>query len=97
MHSLLIKIVAGFLASIFALFNISADIPGFSDDKVTETTVQFLNEEAGSADAVITITTTTDGEYKLFWADENADKLTYSLGNTEIEYSEFAVIETYFG
>ena len=97
MHSLLIKIVAGFLASIFALFNISADIPGFSDDKVTETSIQFLNEEAGSADAVITITTTTDGEYKLFWADENSDKLTYSLGNTEIEYSEFAVIETYFG
>ena len=97
MHSFLIKIIAGFLSTIFALFNISADIPGFSDDKVTETSIQYLNEDTGSADAVITITTTTDGEYKLFWADENADKLTYSFGNTEIEYSEFAVVNTYFG
>lgn len=97
MYTLIVKLLAGFLAALFTLFNISADIPGFSDDNISETSIQYLNDEKGSMDAVITVKTTTDGEYKLFWADENFDALTYTLGETEIAYSEFAVIETYFG
>ncbi len=97
MYSLFIRLLAGFLASFFALFNISVDIPGFSDENISETTIQYLNGEEGSMDAVITINTTTDGEYKLYWADENFDKLTFSLGDNEIEYSEFATVTTYFG
>ncbi|MBR3766826.1 MAG: metallophosphoesterase [Clostridia bacterium] len=97
MYSLFVKILATLLASLFSLLNISVDIPGFSDDKISETKIEYLNETAGSADAIISITTTTDGEYKLYWADEAFDKLTYTLGETQIEYSEFATVTTYFG
>lgn len=97
MSSIFVRILATLLAAFFSLFNISVDIPGFSDDKVSVTSIEYLNEEAGSMDAVISITTTTDGEYKLYWADEDFQKLTFTLGDNEIEYSEFASITTYFG
>ncbi len=97
MYALIVKILATFLASLFSLFNISVDIPGFSDEMISTTAIEYINDNAGSADALIKITTTTDGEYKLYWADENFDKLTFSLGEKELEYSEFAVINTYFG
>lgn len=97
MYSLFVRIIATLLASLFSLFNISADIPGFSDNRTVKVEIDFANEEAGSADAVISIETTADGEYKLYWADEDFEKLTFSLGETEIPYSEFASITTYFG
>ena len=97
MSTLLIRILATLLAAIFSLFNISVDIPGFSDDNISTTTITYLNEKAGSMDAVITTTTTTDGTYKYYWADEDFEKLTFTLGEEEIEYSEFAEITTYFG
>ncbi len=97
MSTLLIRILATLLAAIFSLFNISVDIPGFSDDNISTTTITYLNEKAGSMDAVITTTTTTDGTYKYYWADEDFAKLTFTLGEEEIQYSEFAEITTYFG
>lgn len=97
MYSLLIRILATFLASLFALFNISVDIPGFSDEKISATEITYLNEDEGSMDALITVKTTTDGEYKLYWADEDFSKLTFTLGEEEIELSEFATVTTYFG
>ncbi len=45
----------------------------------------------------VSITTTKDGEYKLFWADENFDYLNVTANGKEFSYSEFAVIETVFG
>lgn len=95
--TLITKILATLLASLFALFNVSVDIPGFSDDKTSVTSIEYINENEGSADAVIEIKTTTDGEYKLYWADEEFNRLTFSFGETEIEYSEFATVTTYFG
>lgn len=95
--TLLVKIMATLLASLFALFNISVDLPGFSDEKISSTEIEFVNTDAGSADAVIEIKTTTDGEYKLYWADEDFNRLTFSLGEEEFEYSEFATVATYFG
>ncbi|MBQ2759018.1 MAG: metallophosphoesterase [Clostridia bacterium] len=97
MYSLLVRIMATLLATLFSLFNISADIPGFSENKAVKAEIDFVNEEAGSADAVISIETTADGEYKLFWADEDFEKLTVTLGDSEFLYSEFASITTYFG
>lgn len=97
MYALIVKVLASLLASLFTLLNISTDIPGFSDEKVSATTIEYLNEDAGSADALITVKTTTDGEYKLYWADSDFDKLTFTLGEEEIEYSEFATVTTYFG
>ena len=97
MYSLLVKILASFLATLFSLFNISADIPGFSEDTVSVTSIEYLNENSGSMDAVIDIKTTKDGDYSLYWADESFNKLTYTLGAEEIEYSEFATVTTYFG
>ena len=97
MTSLFIRILATLLATLFSIFNISVDIPGFSEDKASVTSIEYLNEDAGSMDAVISIKTTTDGEYKLYWADESFEKLTFTLGETEIPYSEFASVTTYFG
>lgn len=97
MYTAIIRILATLLASLFSIFNISADIPGFSDENISSTRIEYHNSVPGSADALITVTTTTDGEYKLYWADESFSKLTYTLGDTEIEYSEFATVPTYFG
>ena len=97
MNTLLVKIIASFLAALFSLFNISVDIPGFSDENISSTTIEYLNETPGSMNAVIDIKTTTDGTYKLYWADETFEKLTFTLGEEEIGYSEFAEITTYFG
>ncbi len=91
------KLMAAILAFLVSTFNITIGLPGFSDEKLSRTTIEYLNSDAGSADAVITVETTTDGEYKAYWADEDFEKLTFSLGETEIEYSEFATVNTYFG
>ena len=97
MYSLFVKFLATILAALFSILGISADIPGFSENAVSATVIEYANDEAGSADALISITTTTDGEYKLYWADEGFERLTFTLGENEIEYSEFASIKTYFG
>lgn len=97
MYATLVKLLATLLAALFSFLNITVDLPGFSDEKISVTSIEYHNDVAGNADALIDIKTTTDGEYKLYWADENFDKLTFTLGDSEIEYSEFAVINTYFG
>ena len=97
MNTLLVQIIATILAALFGFLNISVDLPGFSDDKVSVTSIEYKNDIAGNMDADITITTTTDGEYKLYWADSDFNELTFTLGEEEIEYSEFAAITTYFG
>ena len=97
MYTVILKMMSGFLAMLLSLLNVSVEIPGFSDSREAETSIQYLNENKGSMDAVITVTTTADGEYKLYWADESGDMLTFTLGDKEIPYSEFAAITTYFG
>lgn len=97
MQTLFIKLLATVLAAMFSFLNISVDLPGFSDEEISSTKIEYANEDAGSADAVITVRTTTDGEYLLYWADESFEKLTFSSGEEELEYSEFASITTYFG
>lgn len=97
MHTLLVQILATILAALFSFLNISVDIPGFSDEKISVTSIEYNNDIEGNMDAAINITTTTDGEYELYWADSDFEKLTFTLGNEEIEYSEFASVTTYFG
>lgn len=97
MSALLVKILATFLASLFALLNISVDLPGFSDEQIAVTSIEYKNDDAGNMDAVISITTTADGEFDLYWADSDFNKLTFTLGDEQIEYSEFATVTTYFG
>ncbi len=97
MYTVIVKIMAVVLTSVLSVLNVSVDLPGFSDSRVTETSIQYLNEEKGSMDAVITVKTTTDGEYKFYWADENGDMLTFEIGDREIPFSEFASVTTYFG
>lgn len=97
MYMVIARILASFLASLFAFFNISADIPGFSEDIITQTTIEYQNDTEGNADMLISIKAANDGTYKLYWADESFDKLTFTLGEDEIAYSEFASVETVFG
>ena len=97
MYTVIMKIVASLLAMILTVVNVPVDIPGFSDSKESTTTIQYLNDEKGSMDAVITVKTTTDGDYKLYWADEDNNMLTFTLGDREIPFSEFAVVTTYCG
>ncbi len=97
MNTLIVQIIAAILAALFSFLNISVDLPGFSDDKISVTSIEYHNDIKGNMDAEIEITTTTDGEYKLYWADSDFEALTFSLGDKEIEYSEFASITTYFG
>lgn len=58
----MVKILAAFLSSLFALLYISVDLPGFSDERIAVTSIEYKNDDAGNMDAVISITTTADGE-----------------------------------
>lgn len=53
----------------------------------------YSNETAGSAAGTVTLTAEKDGEYQLFWGNENGEKLSESVDGYTVYYSEFAVIE----
>ena len=55
MQTLFIKLLATVLAAMFSFLNISVDLPGFSDEEISSTKIEYANEDAGSADAVITV------------------------------------------
>ncbi len=97
MYAIIVKFLATFLAALFSFLGISADLPGFSEEIKIETEITYLNEDRGSMDAAISINTSSDGDYKLYWADEDLERLSYNLGDREISYSEFATVSTYFG
>ncbi len=89
------KISAAFftmLMPIVVAFNsISISLPFMNDVAVIE--YDFANDEAGSAAGEITVTASMDGNYDIYWGNENGEKLFVEVGGTKAYYSEFATVD----
>ncbi len=89
------KISAAFFAMLMPIvvaFNgISISLPFMNNVAAIE--YDFSNEEAGSAAGEITVTASMDGNYVIYWGDENGDKLSVDAGNYTAYYSELATVE----
>lgn len=53
----------------------------------------FANGTEGSAAGTVTLTAEYDGEYELFWGNEDNKKLSENVGGYTVYYSEFASVE----
>lgn len=53
----------------------------------------FSNSNSGSAAGTVTITAKLDGEYELYWGDENYKKLEKEVSGYTATYSEFVSVE----
>ena len=93
--TVLTKITAMFLAMfmpmITAFNGISISLPLVNDTAVIE--YDFSNDEAGSAAGEITVTAAVDGNYNIYWGDENGEKLYIEVGETKAYYSELATVD----
>lgn len=54
----------------------------------------FDNDIAGSAGGTVVLTAAKDGEYELFWGNEDEEKLSTKVGLYRAYYSEFLTLET---
>lgn len=97
MYEALLRIFATILSAIMGFLNMTGMFPGQGNDYAVNTTVAYYNEEAGSADALITMTGTADGIYTLYWGDANGNKLTTEVNGKTVSYSAFAEMELVFG
>lgn len=70
---------------------ISISLPFMNDIAVIE--YDFANDEAGSAAGEITVTASMDGNYDIYWGDENGEKLFVEVGGTKAYYSELATVD----
>ncbi len=55
-----------------------------------DATVEFYNETAGSAAGTISVTANIDGNYQLYWGDDENQKLTFTSADCTASYTEFA-------
>ncbi len=90
------KIFAMLLSALLGLLSSLGLLPQSSDYYV-ETTVEYHNEEAGNADALITLSATQDGVYTFYWGNEKGKKLQKTVDGKTFDYSRFAEIEVLLG
>ena len=65
---------------------------GSPKDKV-KITYDFDNDTMGSAAGEVTLEAKFDGEYDLYWGDDDDEKLTYDVGSYDVTYTEFATVD----
>lgn len=80
-----------FMPLVTSFNGIQISIPFISDTAVIE--YDFSNDEAGSAAGEITVNASIDGDYKIYWGNENGEKLFIEVGDTKAYYSELATVD----
>lgn len=65
---------------------------GKPNDKV-RLTYDFANDVMGSAAGTVTVNAKRDGDYDIYWGDEDYEKLTFEVGEYDATYSEFATVD----
>lgn len=85
------KVWALFMPLVLLFNSLSINIAPLADS--VEITYAFANEAAYSAAGTVTLESETDGEYQLFWGDEDGKKLSIDVKDYEATYSEFAEVE----
>ncbi len=53
----------------------------------------FANDTPGSAAGEVTLTAKTNGEYQLFWGEDDDEKLSIDVGDYKAAYSEFLTLK----
>ncbi len=53
----------------------------------------FSNDTRGSAAGTVTLDAKKDGEYELYWGDEDGTRLTYAVDKYNVPFSEFASVD----
>ncbi|MBR2413130.1 MAG: metallophosphoesterase [Clostridia bacterium] len=90
------RIFAMLLSALLGLLSSLGILPQSSDYYV-ETTVEYHNEEAGNADALITLSANKDGVYTFWWGNEQGKKLQKTVNDKTFPYSHFAEVEVLLG
>lgn len=80
-----------FMPLVTSFNGIQISIPFISDTAVIE--YDFSNDEAGSAAGEITVTASFDGDYNIYWGNENGEKLFIEVGDSKAYYSELATVD----
>lgn len=80
-----------FMPLVTSFNGIQISIPFISDTAVIE--YDFSNDEAGSAAGEITVNASIDGDYNIYWGNENGEKLFIEVGDTKAYYSELATVD----
>ena len=95
MISFITKLSAAFFAMfmpmIVAFNGISISLPFMNDVAVIK--YDFANSEEGSAAGEITVTASMDGNYDIYWGNENGEKLFVEVGGMKAYYSELATVD----
>ncbi len=89
------KIFATILSMLLSLLASMGILPG--NGSFVQTEIEYHNEQAGSADALIQITADMDGIYTLYWGNEYGKPLTKQTDSKELAYSHFAEVEVLVG
>ena len=79
------------LVLFFNSFGVNLNLKLLNAD--TEITYTFSNTDAYSAAGEIEITSKMDGDYKLYWGDENEKVLSIDVASYTATYSEFLTVE----
>lgn len=95
MITIITKMSAAFFAMLMpfvvAFNSISVSLPFMSDVAAIE--YDFSNDKAGSAAGEITVTASMDGNYDIYWGDEEGNKLSVEFGEFTAYYSELATVK----
>lgn len=88
---ILTKIFTLLMPLVLAFNSIGFTVTGL--DGVAEIDYQFANSIQGSAAGKITVTSKIDGDYEIYWGDENYKMLYQSISDYDVYYSELASID----
>lgn len=92
MFTKLIIMLISLLMPVVTAFNgISFTVSFLSDS--AEVVYDFENETAGSAAGTVTVKSNFDGEYDLYWGNDEGEKLSEDVGGYTVYYSEFVTVD----
>lgn len=91
LSKLFITFIALLMPVITALNGMSFTVPFMSER--AEIVYDFENETAGSAAGTVTVKSNLDGEYDLYWGNDEGEKLSEKVGGYTVYYSEFAAVD----
>lgn len=86
--------ITAFLLSLLSLIGLRPVEPPVDPDAPcsAQASIAFCSEDAGSAAGTVSVTADTDGEYLLYWADADGEKLCASFGETQVPYTAFSSV-----
>lgn len=91
LSTILIKLMTWFMPVIIAFNGFVMPVNFFADNVTV--TYDFANSQAGSAAGTVTLDAKTNGTYELYWGDEDYERLSVTVADYTVYYSEFAEIK----